>query len=48
MLKRLAWIIMLAALVLSTSCGRKGPLYLPDQPADDISSPQDKAPRDVA
>ncbi|MDN5871562.1 MAG: lipoprotein [Nitrococcus sp.] len=30
----LIWITLVAALLLSTSCGLKGPLYLPDEPAE--------------
>lgn len=34
MRRRFAWITLVAALLLSVGCGLKGPLYLPDQPAD--------------
>lgn len=39
MRRKVAWIMLVAALLLlSTGCGLKGPLYLPDQPADNASS----------
>ncbi|MCO6441573.1 MAG: lipoprotein [Nitrococcus mobilis] len=46
MLRRLAWIALLAALLLNTSCGLKGPLYLPDQPADSVFPQPGLSPRD--
>lgn len=44
MLRRFAWIILVAALLLSTGCGLKGPLYLPNQPADNADSQQSISP----
>lgn len=45
MLRRLAWITLVMALLLSTSCGLKGPLYLPDQPANDADAQQNTTSR---
>jgi predicted small lipoprotein YifL len=46
MRRRFAWIALVAALLLSTGCGLKGPLYLPDLPADNAGPRQNMAPRD--
>lgn len=46
MLNRFAWITLLAALLFSTGCGLKGPLYLPDQPVDNAGSQQNRSLRD--
>lgn len=48
MLRRLIWFTVAAALLLSMSCGLKGPLYLPDQPADETGASKNLSPRDDA
>ena len=48
MLRRLTWFTVVAALLLSIGCGLKGPLYLPDPPADETGAPENPSPRDDA
>lgn len=48
MLRRLTLFTVAAALLLGTGCGLKGPLYLPDPPADEPGAAENPPPRDDA